>query len=56
MAQNQSASRRASNGSASARISEIDRKVRTASRSHPFIAVGGAVLFGYLVGRIATRV
>ena len=37
------------------RMGDLDRKARALSREHPFLALGGAVLFGFIVGRAASR-
>lgn len=34
-------------------LSQADHQIRNLTRQHPFVAFGGALLFGYLAGRIA---
>ncbi len=36
-------------------VGVMDRRARALSREHPFLALGGAVLVGFLVGRVASR-
>lgn len=42
-------------GEAAERLGELDRRARALSREHPFVALTGAVLFGFIVGRVASR-
>ena len=41
---------------AAEKLGDLDRKARALSREHPFLALTGAVLFGFIVGRAASRV
>jgi hypothetical protein len=34
-------------------LSQADKQLRQLTRNRPFIAFGGALLFGYLAGRLA---
>ena len=36
-------------------ISQADRRLRAAVRGRPFLAIGAAVLTGFLLGRVMTR-
>ena len=40
---------------ASQRLAQVDRRARTLSHDHPFLALAGAVFFGFIVGRAASR-
>lgn len=42
-------------GEAVEKLGDLDRKARALSREHPFLALTGAVLFGFIVGRAASR-
>ena len=37
------------------KLGALDRKARAFSREHPFLALTGAVLVGFIVGRAASR-
>lgn len=34
---------------------DLDERTRAFVQEHPLVAVGGAVLFGYVIARIASR-
>jgi ElaB/YqjD/DUF883 family membrane-anchored ribosome-binding protein len=34
---------------------QVDERVRHLVREHPFLAIGGAIAVGYLVGRILSK-
>jgi ElaB/YqjD/DUF883 family membrane-anchored ribosome-binding protein len=36
-------------------VSQADKRIRAALRERPFIALGGAVLIGFVLGRIIGR-
>ncbi|MBK7973922.1 MAG: hypothetical protein IPK07_11840 [Deltaproteobacteria bacterium] len=36
-------------------VADADRRVRELVHEHPFVAVGAAITFGYLAGRLLSR-
>ena len=37
------------------RLAWADRRARSLSREHPFLVLTGALMFGFVIGRVASR-